>query len=421
MNRPLEDAATWIASQQETAIRQLIQWCDQNSWSHDCGNLNQMATRLAHDFAKAGIDFAVQPLPELKLLGKAEQWEREPTGPALIWHHHVQSPHRILLLIHYDTVYEAGTEPATCTIKGDRLIGPGVADAKGGIMVILLAVQAMLKFGLLDSESPEGLGLSIVLNPDEEIGSTASRDLLKQQCQTHQTAFVFEPSLPDGSLVAGRKGSGNFSVVVRGKSAHAGRDPDQGRNAIVRLAKVIQYLDKLHDPAGGITINVGNIDGGGPLNRVPDHAVAQFNVRVLDRKAQTQIETEITQISDAFSGEGYEVTTLGEFHCPPKQVDEGIRRLQVIVEKATMEQATMEQATIEKAGEANQQTVRWQDTGGACDGSKLAAWGLPNIDTMGVCGGNLHSPEEFMLIDSLTDAAIKTMRSILFLSSKESQ
>lgn len=384
----------------------------------DRQNLVRMSDTLVRDFASFGVGFEKVDLPDLRLLGDSEDWDCAPTGPALIWHHNAGVPKdkRVLLLIHYDTVYPPGTEPSKCQVvrdassmqdrlidsqqdrlvgfQQDRLVGPGVADAKGGIAVIALATQALLKFGLLDN-----IGLSILLNPDEEIGSTASASMMKALSAEFASAFVFEPSLPDGSLVANRKGSGNFSLIVRGKSAHAGRNPEMGRNAIVRLAQVIDRLQQLHDPDCGITINVGQIGGGGPLNRVPDHATAKLNARVVDRDAQSKVESELQRIKEEFSGDGYVVKTLGEFHCPPKQIDAGIAGLQKVVQHA--------------AEMAGQPSVQWQDTGGACDGSKLAAWGLPNIDTMGVCGGSLHSPDEFMIPESLANSAIKTMFSVL--------
>ncbi len=367
----------------------------------DRSNLVQMADKLAQDFANLGIDFEKVDLPDLKLLGDREDWDRAPTGPALLWHHHASLPKskRILLMIHYDTVYPAGTNPSKCRIDQDptsmqqRLVGPGVADAKGGIAVIALATQAMLKFGLLDD-----IGLSILLNPDEEIGSTASAGIIKELCPQFGSALLFEPSLPDGSLVANRKGSGNFSIVVRGKSAHAGRNPETGRNAIVRLAQLIDYAQGLHRPNDGITVNFGKIGGGGALNRVPDYATAQLNVRATNPNAQLKFESELKRIGEKFSTDGYTVQTLGEFHCPPKLVSPAIARVQQWVEQAT--------------SLAGQPTVQWRDTGGACDGSKLAAWGLPNIDTMGVSGDHLHSPDEFMITSSLADSAIRTMLTV---------
>jgi glutamate carboxypeptidase len=132
---------------------------------------------------------------------------------------------------------------------------------------------------------------------------------------------------------------------------------------------------------------------------VPDFAIAKLNVRVLDHQSQAKVEDLFQQMTGKESVDGYRVTTLGEFHCPPKLAAKPIQRLQQVVENANRL--------------AGQPVTWWQDTGGACDGSKLAAWGLPNIDTLGVRGGNLHSADEYMLPDSLAASAIRTLFSVL--------
>ncbi len=374
-----------MAQQKEATAQRLTHWCDQNSWSMDVANLRIMADVLVKDFAHVGVDFDSIELPELKLIGDSDQWQRRPTGPMLVWHHRPDAAWRLMLMIHYDTVYPADAMPNRCTRQGDRLIGPGTADAKGGIAVIGLAMEAVLKFGLADD-----IGVSIVLNPDEEIGTTASSDTIRALAGDFDQALIFEPTLPDGTLVAARKGSGNFAIIVKGRSAHAGRNPSDGRNAIVHLAKIIDRLSQVNAPENGVTVNVGHISGGGPLNRVPDHAVVQLNVRVADQQSQVRVVTAIDDLTREFTGDGYVVKTLGEFHSPPKLVDADILSMQDDVRRAA--------APVGR-------TIRWQDTGGACDGSKLAAWGLPNIDTMGVTGGGLHSPDEFCDLDSIVPAA----------------
>lgn len=381
----LRDAHAWIGQQKDAAFDRLIRWCDQNSWSMDAGSLAAMASLLTDDFADVGVRFTSVELPPLRLLGDTDRWQLQPTGPMLVWHHQPESPRRLLLMIHYDTVYPLGAMPDRCRRDGDRLIGPGTADAKGGIAVIALAVEAILKFDLASN-----IGVSIVLNPDEEIGTTASGDAIRVIVDDFDRALLFEPTLPDGSLVAARKGSGNFAIIVQGRSAHAGRNPGDGRNAIVHLAKIVDRLSQMNAPENGITLNVGNVTGGGPLNRVPDHAAVQFNVRVADAAAQDHVTAAIGKIATQFTGDGYVVKTVGEFHSPPKLVDEAIAALQ---------------ADVARAAAPIGRTIAWRDTGGACDGSKLAAWGLPNIDTMSVTGGGLHSPDEFCDLDSLVPAA----------------
>ena len=381
----LSEAATWMIRQSETHIDRLRSWCNQNSWSLDTPRLQSMADRLCEDFSLAGVEFEQIDLPALKLLGDEESWIEQPTGPALVWHHNKSASRRLLLMIHYDTVYPFGSEPSKCQIDAGNMIGPGTADAKGGIAVIALAVEAMLKFELADDA-----GVSILLNPDEEVGSTASREMMRQMASEFDAALLFEPTLPSGSLVAARKGSGNFSLVARGRSAHAGRNPDEGRNAIVHLSRMIEPLTALHDPDGGVLLNVGRIAGGGPLNRVPDHAVLQLNTRVVDQGLLERVEKTLADLAGEFTRDDYRVTLNGMFSSPPKPVTDEIVALQQLVESAG-----------KKAG----REITWQDTGGACDGCKLAAFGLPNIDTMGISGGNLHSPTEFCRIDTLVPAA----------------
>ncbi|TWU57764.1 hydrolase [Rubripirellula reticaptiva] len=379
-------AAQWIGGRTESSVAELVRWCDQNSWSMDSTSLRSMAAMLIEDFGRVGVQFDSVELPELKLIGDSEELLRKPTGPLLVWHHNVSSKRRILMMIHYDTVYPPGIEPNRCVRMGNRLVGPGTADAKGGIAVIKLAMEAVLKFGLAD-----GVGVSILLNPDEEIGTTASSEAIHAMVGQFDQALVFEPTLPDRSLVANRKGSGNFVFVVRGRSAHAGRNPQDGRNAIVHLAKLVPEITSLHDPDVGVLVNVGRITGGGPLNRVPDHAAVQLNVRVTDADAMVRVQQSLTDLAQQFCQDDFRVALQGEFHSPPKRVDAVGREMQQAVEQAA-----------KFAG----RSVRWSDTGGACDGSKLAAWGLKNVDTMGVSGDGLHSPTEFCEVDSIAPAAL---------------
>ncbi|MFG0261109.1 MAG: M20/M25/M40 family metallo-hydrolase, partial [Novipirellula sp. JB048] len=271
----IQAAIEWMHTQQASATERLERWCNQNSWSMDVANLQAMADMLCDDFRRFGVRLDPIPLGPMKLLDESGRWYAPATGPALLWHHRPEATNRVLLMIHYDTVYPSGGEATRCVRQADRLIGPGTADAKGGIAVIALAVEAGLRFGLFADR-----GVSILLNPDEEIGSTASEPLMRELAPQFEAALVFEPTLPDGALVAARKGSGGFAFVVQGRAAHAGRNPEQGRNAIVQLAAIVGKLAELNNPAEGVLINVGKIGGGGPLNRVPDAASVHFNVRV---------------------------------------------------------------------------------------------------------------------------------------------
>lgn len=382
----LDQVSQWLASQRETQLARLRAWCDQNSWSLDQLNLDGMADRLVADFAAIGVDFQQVPLPPMHLLGDTEEGLHQPTGPALLWHHRPEARRRVLLMIHYDTVYPPGSAPETCSLNGTHLIGPGTADAKGGIQVIAMAVEAVLKFDL----APE-VGVSVLLNPDEEVGSPASASLMSEIAREFDAALVFEPTLPDGSMVRSRKGSGNFALIARGRAAHAGRHPEQGRNAIVHLAQLVPELVALHNPDRGLLLNVGRIAGGGPLNQVPDHAVVYVNLRVADEVTMRRAEAALADLVARYTHGDYEVTLRGRFQSPPKPADEPFCHLS-------------DQLTT--AAEAIGRRLRWQHTGGASDGSKLAALGLPNVDTMGVSGGHLHHRDEFCDLESLHPAAM---------------
>ena len=192
-------------------------------------------------------------------------------------------------------------------------------------------------------------------------------------------------------MVSQRKGSGNFSIVIRGRSAHAGRDFPVGRNAILAAADFALECDKMNGTIPDATINVGRIDGGGPVNVVPDLAIVRVNARVVRVEDQSQIETEFDRIgTEVAARHEVSVKIHGGFLSPPKVLDN--RTLELC-------------KCIEACGRELGIPIQWRSSGGVSDGNKLAAAGLPVIDTMGPRGGKIHSPQEFLLIDSLTERA----------------
>ena len=243
------------------------------------------------------------------------------------------------------------------------------------------------------------------INPDEEIGSPGSAPLLLQAARRNHLGLVFEPSFPDGDLVGARKGSGNFTAFVRGRAAHAGREPQLGRNAIDALARFIVGLTSPADSGGAITTNVGYVQGGGPLNVVPDLALCRFNVRVNTRDDQRLFEEGLNRLEDEINRmDGISIEVRGGFARPPKPLDAGtIKLLQHVAE----------------CGRDLGLSLNWRPTGGACDGNNLAAAGLTTIDSLGVTGGNIHSPEEYVLLDSLAERAKLTALLLMKLAAGE--
>ncbi len=391
----------WLQDRKPQSIERLKRWCDTNSSSYDSDRLRRMADLLAEDFRNIGVEFTSIELPPISSIDDAGHRSTIATGPALLWNFRPEATRRVLLMIHYDTVYRSDDEPSICHVEANCMVGPGTADAKGGIATIYTVVEALGQFKILSR-----IGLSVLLNPDEEIGSPASRQLMKELAPEFDAALLFEPALPDGSLVRARKGSGNFDCWVKGRSAHAGRDLAAGRNAIMQAARLVIALTELNAPELGIQVNVGRISGGGPLNRVPDMARVQLNVRVESRETLRHTEAALAQLASQYSRDGFEVEIHGEFHAPPKIPDSQFYRLQKIVDRASA-----------LVGDP----IQWLDTGGACDGSKLTAYGLANVDSLGPRGQGLHSPSEYCELDSLVPAALRVIAILSLLDAETSQ
>ena len=310
---------------------------------------------------------------------------RSPLGKALRIRKRENAPRQLFFCIHMDTVYGADSAFQTCELLDNNTVrGPGVADAKGGLAIMLTVVEAIEHSAWRDN-----VGWEVMINPDEEIGSPGTSFLFDEAAARNDVGFLFEPASGERDMVSARGGSGSFVIVVHGRSAHAGRDPQAGRNAIHVLAEMIVQLSRLTSET--VTINVGKVEGGGPVNVVPDLAIGRFNVRIQTSAEQREIVRQIEAIvAEAGKKDGIRVELHGGFHRPPKPLDAATRRLldEVIAQ-----------------GRELGLTICHRRSGGVSDGNQLAAAGLPNLDSLGPRGGKIHSEEEFLLLDSLTERA----------------
>ncbi len=377
----------WINGQHDRMCELVFTWAEVNSGSGHPAGLDRMLSLLEVEFGV--LDGAMERL-ELR------PWERVNSrgdivqvrlGNALSIRKRPEAPVKVFLGIHYDTVYAPDGLFQKCfRVDEQTLRGPGVADAKGGLLVMLKALEAFER-----SPWAENLGWEILINPDEEIGSPGSKALLIEAAKRNHFGLVFEPAKVDGKLVGSRKGSGNFTVVVRGRAAHAGRDPHLGRNAIVALCEIVMRLVASQSSTDQVTINAGRIEGGGPLNVVPDLAIARFNVRVPTAEDQQEFERRLTEITvDSHYGSGISVSVHGGFARPPKPL-----------EGKTLDLFNL----VARCGRDLGLSIEWAPSGGASDGNTLQAAGLPTVDSLGARGGNIHSPDEYVLLDSLTERA----------------
>ncbi|MBL8888560.1 MAG: hydrolase [Planctomycetaceae bacterium] len=384
------DALEWLSSQPSSMLNLLQDLCNQNSGTFNSAGVSVVAERLHHEYAGHGNAAPVgdwvklQPTPPAEILNDQGLIDSFALGPTLRAEARPTAKQQVFLCIHTDTVYEVGHPFQKCRFVGNgQLNGPGVIDAKGGLVVLLFALRAFERSSL-----SKRLGWKVVLNPDEEIGSLGSHPILKEVSQQCQFGLLFEPVMPDGAMVSSRKGSGNFTLVCHGRSAHAGRNFSAGRNAIVHLSRCLVELDSLNQTVSGdSTINVGRIHGGGAVNVVPDFAMARLNVRGGNPEQIEEILTRINDVVIKYSMDSdYRLSLTGQVTSPPKVLDAASHRIQ---------------ERIEMTGHQVGVPIHWRPSGGASDGNKLSGWGIPNIDTLGPVGDHLHSPDEYLVIDSL--------------------
>ena len=381
-------------------LGQVEAWAAINSGSRNLDGLKQIAAALADAFAALPGELDLVDPDPVEAIDPRGRRVAVPHGQNIHLRVRPNAPLQLLFTGHMDTVFGADHAfQKTRLLEPGVLGGPGVADMKGGIAVMLAALQAVEAVPLA-----RRIGYEVVLNSDEEVGSLGSAELIASAAQGKRAALTYEPSaLPDGTFAGARPGSGNFSFIVTGKSAHAGRNPHDGRNAVVAAADLaLRLKDGVRD---GLSINPARIDGGGPNNVVPDTAVLRVNLRprtLADQQAaQKLIDTSVAQVA---ARHDLHVHVHGHFARPPKPMTPALEALFGVVRQA---------------GADLGQPVGWQSTGGVCDGNNIAACGVPVIDTMGARGGSIHSMEEFLIVDSLAERAALSALTILRLAGSD--
>jgi len=379
-------------------LDQVQHWVAINSGTGNLPGLGRMAEALSEAFGTlAGKIELVAPEAAEKMTasGKVDAIEH---GRHLHLTVRPEAPVQMLFTGHMDTVYPADHPFQSQQFLDDNTLnGPGVADMKSGLALLLAALRAVEA-----SPLAQRIGYEVVINSDEETGSFSSAKLLARAAQGKIAALTYEPALPDGTLAGARGGSGNFSILVKGRSAHAGRNPDDGRNAIVAASDIALRLMEAKSP--GLSVNPAKIDGGGPNNVVPDTAVLRVNFRPQSAeelaRASRHIEAAVRDVANARE---VQVAVHGSFNRPPKPIDAGAARLFDLVKQAGTDLGL---------------AIDWRKTGGVCDGNNIAAAGVPVVDTMGARGGSIHSSEEYLLVDSLGERAALSTLTILRIAKK---
>ena len=286
----------------------------------------------------------------------------------------------ILLLCHMDTVFPLGTiEKFPYGEIDGKIVGPGTLDMKAGIVIALAAIEEAIRSGL---KRP----VTLLCTSDEEIGSLTSRKHIERLAKEAALVLVLEGGLVDGALKTWRKGVGEFWVRTRGRAAHSGGDHEKGRNAIEEMAHQVIAIQKLTDYSKQTTLNVGVIQGGTVSNVVPEEAVIQVDVRVMQSGEWERLEAEMNKLKPVLNGTS--ITISGGLNRPPMPFDDTM--------KSTFEKARSIAAQIGmdlKAG----------GTGGASDANFVAPLGIPVLDGLGAVGEGYHSDREYIFADSLEE------------------
>ncbi len=382
LHMPLDDA--------ETALMQRLR-----GWAPEMrAFLGRLVAQNSHTAHAEGVN-AVGRMMERQLLAmgfKAGAFVTGRGGQHLIARRPGDDGHRLLLLGHLDTVHPPREEtPDVLTERDGRLMGPGAADMKGGLVVMASALKALEVEGLL-----EGRAVTVLLTADEELGSPTAHDLVLQEGRDHHLGLVFEAGrpLPSGatSFVTRRKGFCRWTLRIEGVEAHSGVAKEKGLSAALEMAHKIIALEALNDPAKGVTVNVGVAESGTAVNTVPGRARLEIDARFPTPEVGETLGGELRAIFESpRSG-------ADERH-PVLHVKEGPRMEPMVETEATVRMARRIRAWGRDLGLKLEEEAR----GGGSDGNLLAEAGCPVVDGLGVVGGDFHSPGEWVDPASLLD------------------
>jgi len=294
-----------------------------------------------------------------------------------------QGEEQLLLLCHLDTVWSLGEvkrRPFRC--QGEKLFGPGAYDMKGGICLALFSLRAIKELGL-------GLNKRVVIliNSDEEIGSHSSRSLIEAEAKASKAVFCLEPALPGGKLKTSRKGVGCFTLRIKGRGAHAGADYQRGVSAIEELAHHILRIHKFSDPARGLTLNVGRVEGGTLSNVVAATSEAEIDLRFVDPTDGERVAHQLYNLRPILPGISLEVS--GGINRPPLLSTPQNKNLFKRAQEIALKELNLK---LEEGM-----------SGGGSDANFTSAIGIPTLDGLGVDGDGAHAVDEFVLIPSIVE------------------
>ena len=376
-----------VSALEGTMQSRTLDWARINTGSWNRDGLETLAPKLADAFSALEADIRLdvpEPFEKIDDNGQPDGFQ---TGPIIRIESRPEAPVQVIMSGHYDTVFPDRTFTEITDLGNGRLNGPGLADMKGGLSVMLGALQAFEAGPMKDK-----LGYKIVITPDEETGNFASAPALHEAASSGaMIGMTYEPCMESGAMSGGRKGSSVFDIVLHGRSAHAGRAKDDGRSALEAAAHLVIGLEALNGQYEGVSVNVGAIDGGSAVNIVPDLAIVRFGARAPDEAAANWTTAQVESLlAEAVARDGISGHLHGGFYRPPKP-------------RNAAQDALF--TAVSETGKAIGLNLEFVDTGGVCEGNNIFAAGVPNVDTLGVMGGRIHSAEEYVVMSSFVERA----------------
>jgi glutamate carboxypeptidase len=370
---PMLSLMEWLRPREAAMIRLLGQFVRTESPSFDKAAVDRFGKVVAAEWRRRGAKITLLRQRER---GDHIRAEWDPRGN--------RARGQILVLGHLDTVYGLGTlARMPFRVSRGRAYGPGAFDMKGGLVIALSAVDALVG----TSRVPQRR-IVFLWTSDEEIGSGTSRAAIEREARRSDAVLVLEPALGlDGCVKTGRKGIGEIEIIATGRAAHAGLNPDAGINAIEEIALQIARISRWNQPGRGVTVNAGVIEGGTRTNVIPDRARVLMDVRATRPRDMRALERKFRALRPILRGAKLQIR--GGFNRPP------------------MERKTSTTLYAKARALAKEMGVTLGEAyvGGGSDGNFTAALGVPTLDGLGAVGEGAHTPDENILIRALPQRA----------------
>ena len=367
---PMRRLLAETRKRQNAMLKSLEELVQCESPSHDKAAVDRCGAIVAREWRRRGATVRV-----LKQKTRGNHVRAEMGGERL------RAAGQILVLGHIDTVYPLGDlKKNPFRVAKGRAWGPGTFDMKGGLVLAMCAVDALRAAGVAPAKR-----LVFLWTSDEEIGSESSRAAIESEARRSDAVLVLEPSLgPKGKVKTERKGVGGAEIIVTGRSAHAGIEPEKGVNAVHEMALQVGRLMRMNDPRRGITVQTTVIVGGTVSNVVPDSARADVDIRISRMTDAAGIERKLHALRPILKGA--KVQVRGGINRPPLERTAAVQKL-------FTHARGLAAAMGSKLEEAS--------TGGGSDGNLTAALGIPTLDGLGAIGNGAHTPHEHVVIRGL--------------------